>query len=136
MRLVLVLPVLLSACAGAVSPPVGQPLAPASATRAERIAVECRLLEEAHRQITAQGGAAVPDILVGCPGREALRDAMPLKAQSAALRRANAALLPAAVQAQGPEGARIYRRMITRGVPESLARSLAETPLFAVVAAR
>ncbi|WP_323042399.1 hypothetical protein [Gemmobacter sp.] len=116
----------LAGCAAAVPAPQV-----AVQGRAGRIAAECRLLEAAHAATRARMGTAPPDILVGCPGHEALRDAMALTAQSAALRVANAAVLPPEVAAAGPQGARLYRRMISRGVPEPVAADVARGPLLA-----
>ena len=127
MGLVLVL----GGCAAAMPVP---PSAPAPSGREARVAAECRMLAQAHAETLRRGLAAPPDILVGCPGHEALRDAMPLAAQTAALRAANAAVLPPEVAASGVRGARIYRRMITRGVPEAVAGDVARGPLFAAAA--
>ena len=129
MRLVLALPVVLSACAAVVVVP-GAPQRK-SGDLASRVLLECRMLEEAQATLRARGQTAPSDIVVGCPGHEGVTDSMPLKAQTAALRTANAAQLPASVQRQGTEAARIYRRMITRGVPESLAQEIAQGERFA-----
>ena len=115
----------LAGCATALPMPE-----PAPQGRAARIAAECRLLESAHAATMARGLSAPSDILVGCPGHEAARDTMPLAAQTAALRAANAAVLPSQVAALGPQAARIYRRMISRGVPESVAADVAQGPLL------
>ncbi len=131
MRIMLMV-LMLSGCA-AVAPLPERRSAPPQ-DRAARIAAECRLLEAAHAATRAEGLAAPPDILTGCPGHEHLRDTMPLRAQSAALRTANAARLPPAVAALGPQAARIYRRMITRGVPEPVAARVAQGPLLAAAA--
>ena len=119
--------ILVAALAACSAPLPGTGPAPVAGGR---LAAECRLLEAAHDRLQATGRPAPPDILVGCPGHEGLRDAMPLAAQSAALRRANAATLPAAVAAAAPLGPRVYRRMISRGVPESLAADLARGPVW------
>lgn len=119
----------LAAC-GAPPQPLDAPHPP-MADRASRIAAECKTLEAAYTLMQGRGQVAPPDILVGCPGHEALRDTMPLKAQSAALRQANAAVLPPAVQAAGPAGARAFRRMITRGVPVDIANEVSQGALFA-----
>ena len=123
--------VVLAGCAApAVQAPVPVP------DRAARIAVECRVLEAAQAAMVAQGMAALPDVVAGCPGHPMARDTMPLAAQSAALRVANAAALPPAVQAAGPEGARAYRRMISRGVPEAVAAGVAQGPVWAAAMGR
>lgn|GEM_PF-1445823 len=127
---------LLAGCGAQVAGP-GAAVAPVSGvSRAQAIAAECRLLEEAHRRVASAQGRASADILTGCPGHETLRDEMPLKAQTAALRRANAAQIPPVVQGLGVEGPRIYRRMITRGVPEAVAQQLAASDLMAQAARR
>ncbi|MFN3647533.1 MAG: hypothetical protein ACK4S2_13635 [Gemmobacter sp.] len=115
--------VVLAGCAAPVAVPP-----PGAGNREGRLAAECRLLEAAHAATAARLGQAPPDILVGCPGHEGRRDAMPLAAQSAALRVANAAALPPVVAAAGPAAARAYRRMISRGVPEDVAAGLAQGP--------
>lgn len=115
----------LAGCATAVSAPAPHPQG-----RTARIAAECRLLEVAHAETLARGLDAPSDILVGCPGHETARDTMPLKAQSAALRRANAAVLPPDVVANGPQAARLYRRMISRGVPEAVAAAVSQGALL------
>ena len=135
MRSLLLLPLLLSACGAVVVVP-GAPVSKPAAGRAERVLAECLMLERAHQTLQERRQPAPADILVGCPGHEGKRDEMPLKAQSEALRRANAAELPPNVRAQGASAARIYRRMITRGVPESLAREMAEGQLFAAAAGK
>ena len=117
---------LLSACAV----PGEVPVAPAEA-RQDRIARECRVLEMAHGVMAARGESPAPDILVGCPGHEALRDAMSMAQMSAATRRANAAVPPARVRAMGGRADMVYRRMITRGVSPDVAARMAETPEFA-----
>ncbi|MDP2086661.1 MAG: hypothetical protein Q8K20_15810 [Gemmobacter sp.] len=104
--------------------------------RAGQILAECKVLEAAHAATRARLGSAPPDILVGCPGHEGLRDGMSLAAQSAALRAANAAPLPPAVAASGVQGARIYRRMITRGVPETVAATVAQGPMWQAAVGR
>ena len=104
--------------------------------RAGQILAECKMLEAAHARVRATTGAAPPDILVGCPGHEGLRDAMPLAAQTAALRAATAAQPPAPVQAAGPQGERVWRRMITRGVPVAVANEVAKGPMFRAAAGR
>lgn len=96
---------------------------------AARVSAECRLLERAQEETRARGLRAWPDVLVGCPGHEALRNAMSLAQMSAATRAANAAPLPAGVARGRSE--MIYRRMITRGVPEPVARDLATSVDFA-----
>jgi len=121
----------------AVSPtvPGAGAVAGAGVGRDARIAAECRMLERAHSALIGARGTAPPDIVTGCPGHEGLRDAMPLAQQTRALRAANAAALPDEVRAGGRGAERIYRRMITRGVPEDLARDIARGPEFATAAA-
>ncbi|GAB4259090.1 MAG: hypothetical protein Kow0013_01500 [Pararhodobacter sp.] len=92
----------------------------------DRIAAECALLAEAALRM---GPLAHPGLREGCPG-EAARDTRPLAVQTASLRAANQAALPAGV-APGSRGAAVFRRMITRGVPVPLAETLAATPAFA-----
>ena len=104
--------------------------------RAGQILAECKVLEAAHAATRAQAGTAPPDILVGCPGHEGLRDAMPLAAQSAALRAANAAVLLVAVARGGPQAGRVYRRMISRGVPEAVAAQVAQGQMWQAAVGR
>ncbi|HHX88763.1 MAG TPA: hypothetical protein GX700_03150 [Paracoccus sp.] len=117
---------LLSACAA----PGQVPVTPAEA-RQDRIARECRVLEMAHGEMATRGENPAPDILVGCPGHEALRDEMTMAQMSAATRRANAAVPPAQVGALGGRADMVYRRMITRGVSPAVAARMAGTPEFA-----
>jgi hypothetical protein len=125
MRALLPLPLLLAACATPVAMPVPVP-APA-----DRIAAECRMLEAAQTETAARGLRAWPDILVGCPGHEGTANAMTLAQASAATRAANAARPPEAVRAMGARADMVYRRMITRGVPVTVAEAMAATPEFA-----
>jgi hypothetical protein len=125
MRTLLILPLLLSACAAPVAAP------PAAPAPADRIAAECRLLERAQAETTARGLRAWPDVLVGCPEHDGLGNAMTLAQASEATRRANAARPPEAVQARGARADMVYRRMITRGVPVGVAEAMAATPEFA-----
>jgi len=120
----LTLALFLGACAlpGQAPPPVAD-AAP------DQIARECRLLERASAEMAARGESPQPDILVGCPGHEGLRDAMSMAEMSAATRRANAARPPAMVQ--GVRADMVYRRMITRGVSLVVAEEMAATPEFA-----
>lgn len=128
MRWILSGAVMLAGCtAGTLSPPGG------TATGGGLVA-ECRMLEAAQAATVARGQVALPDVLVGCPGHEALRETQTMRAQTAALRTANAAVLPSAVRAAGPRGELVYRRMITRGVPEPVAAGIAESGLFRAAA--
>ena len=120
----IVLPLLLAACAAVV------PSQPARAP-ADRVATECRLLERAAMEAVQSGMAAPADILSGCPGHEALRATMTMVEMSASTGAANAAVAPATVQAMGARADMVYRRMITRGVPEAIAREMVQTPEFA-----
>lgn len=125
----LALVLLLAGCAAPAVVP--EPAPPAGGGR---IATECRLLEAAQAESRARGLTAWPDVLAGCPGHADLRPAMTLPQMTAATRAANAAVLPPAVRAMGARAGLVYRRMITRGVPESVAQTLAERPEFAAAA--
>lgn len=127
MRLLLALP-LLAACAAPAAVP---PPAPAPAAR---IAAECRLLEAASAETAARGLRAWPDVLVGCPGHEGLRDAMSLSQMTEATRAANAARLPDGARTFGPRADLVFRRMITRGVPLAVAEAMTARPEFAAAA--
>lgn len=118
----LAMPLVLMACAGQ---PVVTPSVPKASGLEGRRLAECQVLELAYAETKARGLLAPQDILVGCPGREGFRDEMPLKAQSAALRAANQSQLPAEVARSGVQAGIAYRRMITRGVPEAVARDIA-----------
>ncbi|WP_417587710.1 hypothetical protein [Pararhodobacter oceanensis] len=112
---------LLAACA------TGQPLrAPAPQ---DRIAAECALLAQAAAQMEAAGQPAHDGLTEGCPGTTAT-DSRPLSQQSAATRAAVAAALPAGVEA-GSRAELLFRRMITRGVPLSVASALTSSEAFA-----
>ncbi len=125
MRALMFLPPLLAACATPVAL-----TAPAPAP-ADRIAAECRLLERAQAETGARGLTVWTDVLVGCPGHEGARNAMTLAQASDATRAANAADAPQAVRAMGPRADMVFRRMITRGVPVSVAEAMVTTPEFA-----
>lgn len=102
---------------------------PAQATRADRIAAECALLANAAQAMSAPHAG----LLEGCPGVEA-RDTRPLRVQTASLRAAAQAELPANVEA-GSHGEVVFRRMITRGVPVPVAADLATSREFRQAAA-
>lgn len=91
----------------------------------DRIAAECALLS---RATAAMGAAAHDGLLEGCPG-VAARDTRPLSQQTASLRAANAAPLPASIT-PGTRADTVFRRMITRGVPPALATTLATSEEF------
>ncbi len=82
--------------------------------------------------MAAAGSPAHDGLLEGCPGSTA-RDTRPLARQTASLREGGQAALPPGV-AQGSRGEAVFRRMITRGVPVSLAIRLTADPLFAEAA--
>ena len=124
MRALMLLP-LLAACAVAAPTPAPAPAAP------DRIASECRLLEAATAETQARGLMAWPDVLEGCPDHPEARAAMSRAQMSAATRAANAATLPAAARALGPRADLVFRRMITRGVPEAVAEAMVNRPEFA-----
>jgi hypothetical protein len=121
---VLALLLLLAAC-GAAPPAPPAPM--------DRVAAECRLLQDAHDETRARGLTAWPDVLAGCPGQTA-QPAMSLRQMSDATRAANAATLPAAARPLGPRADLIFRRMITRGVPLAVAEAMTATPAFAAAA--
>lgn len=122
MRALLALP-LLAACAAPVAAPPPPP--------GNRIAAECRLLEAAQAETAARALRAWPDVLVGCPGHEGARDAMSLAQMTAATRAANAARLPDGARTLGPRADLVFRRMITRGVPVTVAEAMVARPEFA-----
>ncbi|PWE28134.1 hypothetical protein C4N9_12335 [Pararhodobacter marinus] len=115
---------LLAACAAPAPAPEPAPDA------VDRIAAECALLERAETMIGAAGQTAPSGLREGCPGVSA-RDTRALDEQMASLRAATGAPLPPGVQ-PGSRAETVYRRMITRGVPVSLARQLTGDPLFAI----
>lgn len=82
--------------------------------------------------MAAAGNPAHDGLLEGCPGSTA-RDTRPLARQTASLRDGGQAALPPGV-IQGSRGEAVFRRMITRGVPVSLASQLTADPLFAEAA--
>ncbi|PTW98924.1 hypothetical protein [Pararhodobacter aggregans] len=110
----------------------GAPAPRAAPTGAARIAAECALLTQAGTMMAAAGNAAHDGLLEGCPGSTA-RDTRPLARQTASLRDGGQAALPPGV-ARGSRGEAVFRRMITRGVPVSLAIRLTADPLFAEAA--
>lgn len=117
----------LGACA--LSGPVAT-VSPAT-TLQDRIVRECRLLERASVEISARGQVSPSDILVGCPGHEAVRESMSMAEMSAATRRANTASAPQGLRVMGPRADEVFRRMITRGVPVDIAEALTDSPEFA-----
>lgn len=110
----------------------GAPAPRAAPTGAARIAAECALLTQAGTMMAAAGNPAHDGLLEGCPGSTA-RDTRPLARQTASLRDGGQAVLPPGVT-QGSRGEAVFRRMITRGVPVSLATQLTADPLFAEAA--
>ncbi|WP_417601855.1 hypothetical protein, partial [Pararhodobacter oceanensis] len=80
-------------------------------------------------QMGAAGQPAHDGLAEGCPGVTAT-DSRPLSQQSAATRAAVAAALPAGVEA-GSRAEVVFRRMITRGVPLSVATDLTTSDAFA-----
>lgn len=101
------------------------PALPVAASRAvDRIAAECALLAQAARQMPAPHAG----LSEGCPGTEA-RDTRPLPEQMASLRAATAAALPPGL-APASRAETVFRRLITRGVPPSIAAPLTSTPDF------
>ena len=96
---------------------------------ADRIAAECALLAAAAARMATTGTPAHTGLSEGCPGITA-RDTRPLAQQTASLRTANAAALPPRV-APGGRAEDVFRRMITRGVPASIAADLATSDAFA-----
>ncbi len=92
------------------------------------------MLERAQAETRARGLTDWPDVLVGCPGHEELREAMTLAQMSEATRTANATSAPPAVTALGPRADAMFRRMITRGVPVVVAVAMTATPEFAAAA--
>jgi len=126
MRYLALLPLVLAACVSAA------PAVPPPPTGPARIAAECALLAQAASMMAAAGSPAHDGLSEGCPGTEA-RDTRPLSRQTASLREAGQAALPPAVT-PGTRAEAVFRRMITRGVPVSLAIRLTEDPLFAEAA--
>ena len=125
----------LAACSAGAPAPRAAPTgaAPRAApTGAARIAAECALLTQAGTMMAAAGNPAHDGLLEGCPGSTA-RDTRPLARQTASLRDGGQAALPPGVT-QGSRGEAVFRRMITRGVPVSLASQLTADPLFAEAA--
>ncbi|MCB1388726.1 MAG: hypothetical protein H6898_17230 [Rhodobacter sp.] len=123
MRAIVLLLLLLAAC---TSRPVGSASVPSSL---DRIAAECALLARAAEDMAATGAPADPGLREGCPG-ETARDARPLSRQTASLRAATGAALPPSVAA-GTRAEAVFRRMLTRGVPVSVALRLVDDPAFA-----
>ena len=121
--------VLLAACGLPDRSAPDQAPAPSAA---DRIAAECGLLARAGTMMEAAGQTAHPGLREGCPGVSAA-DNRDLDTQMASLRAATGAPLPPSLQA-GTRAETVYRRMITRGVPVSLAGHLTGDPLFAIAA--
>lgn len=113
----------------ALSACVAVPRASQMPDPATRLAAECALLVEAAQRM---GPQAHPGLLEGCPGTTA-RDTRPLPQQLASLRAAQAAPLPAGIAPQ-TRADTVFRRLITRGVPVSIATSLSDGPRFRTAA--
>lgn len=109
-----------------------RPPAPPPAPPVDLLAAECRLLVEAAARMAAGGNPAHDGLTEGCPGSDA-RDTRPLAAQMDSLRAATAAPLPHSLEA-GTRAETVFRRMITRGVPPTLATVLTETVDFRLAA--
>ena len=105
---------------------------PRAPSAEDRIAAECRLLASAATRMATQGLTVQEGLREGCPGVTAV-DTRPLPAQTASLRAATAAGLPAGVQA-GSRAEVVFRRMITRGVPPAISASLTNASDFLIAA--
>lgn len=125
MRLFLLLPLALGACVSSAPPQTAEP----AVSPESRLVAECALLARAAEMMAAAGTPAQGALTEGCPG-DTSRDTRPLARQTASLREAGAAPLPPGVIA-GTRAEAVFRRMITRGVPPSLALHLTSDPLYA-----
>lgn len=123
MRLILIFPLLLAACVSAGPRPEAEP------TQAQRLDAECALLTRAVEMMAAAGTPAAPGLREGCPDERGI-DSRPLTRQTASLREANATPLPPGLMPDSRAEV-VFRRMITRGVPVSLAIHLTSDPIFA-----
>ena len=127
MRHIALAPALLSlalaACVSNTPPEAPEP------TAEDRIVAECALLDRAAAMMAAAGQPPHAGLSEGCPGI-AETDARPVEAQMESLRLANSARLPVGL-VPGTRGEEVYRRMLTRGVPISLAEHLITSPQFA-----
>lgn len=121
MKLLYLTPLALFAACGLTTPQ-------RDAAPVDRLAAECALLAQASDLMSSQGSLAPEGLRDGCPGVSA-RDIRPLAQQTASLRTANAANLPATVIA-GTRAEIVFRRMITRGVPPEIAAALAASEEF------
>jgi len=128
MRHILLLPLALAACTATAPAPAPVP----PPTPEARLEAECALLAHAAGMMSAAGMPPHDGLREGCPGETAL-DTRPLPRQTAALREANSTPLPAGL-IPGSRGEEVFRRMITRGVPVSLAAHLITEPVFAAAA--
>lgn len=133
MRLIALAPALASlALAACVSnTPASAPVPPEPSVE-QRIAAECVLLGRAATMMASAGQPPHVGLNEGCPGVTDV-DARPIEDQMASLRLANSARLPVGLVA-GTRGEEVYRRMLTRGVPISLAEHLITSPQFAEAA--
>jgi hypothetical protein len=104
------------------------PVQRAAPTAQDRVIAECALLAEAAQRMAAGGSPAHDGLRDGGPGIEA-RDTRPLPQQTASLRAAAGADLPAGIAANS-RADQVFRRMITRGVPVSIASALTQDPVF------
>ncbi len=126
MRILLLAPLFLAACVASTPQPAPEP------SPAERLVAECALLTRAVDMMAAAGTPAAPGLREGCPDERGI-DSRPLIRQTASLREAQSAALPPGLQ-PGTRAETVFRRMITRGVPVSLAIHLTSDPIFAEAA--
>ena len=122
MRKFVLTPLFLAACVASSPGPAPEP------SPAERLVAECALLTRAVDMMAAAGTPAAPGLREGCPDERRI-DSRPLAQQTASLREANAVALPPGL-IPGTRAETVFRRMITRGVPVSLAIHLTSDPIF------
>ena len=108
-----------------------QPEIAAQATVSPAVQAECAMLAKAYEQAKAQSAIDEPAIVEGCPGFERLRVNSDNFAEAGRFARAASASLPLDAAASGPVALRLYRRMISRGVPAIVAEDISRTATFA-----
>ena len=103
------------------------PVAPAEVSA--KVTTVCALYERAYSETKAALLPAPLDIVIGCPGRTSLKSQMSRLENATAFRAATSAPLPPAASAT-EVGKRLFQRMISRGVPVSVATRMTKTPEF------
>ncbi len=91
---------------------------------------ECDMLKAAFRLTKRYSGRKVLSIVEGCPGYEDVPPVVDRALENRRFIKATNAFPPAHVEAEGEISVRVFRRMIARGVPVSVARKVTFLEVF------